>query len=94
MKIKEGTTGLISYKADKYGKFIHRPFLWDNKWQTNGIDQMHHRPLSLQERKRRTSLSKLAAAMDMAKSTLSAMLQRIESRIMNDMAEEIRRKSP
>jgi len=39
-------------------------------------------------------LSKLAAAMDMAKSTLSAMLQRIESRIMNDMAEEIRRKSP
>ena len=43
---------------------------------------------------RRTSLSKLAAAMDMAKSTLSAMLQRIESRIMNDMAEEIRRKSP
>jgi predicted DNA binding protein len=43
---------------------------------------------------RRTSLSKLAVAMDMAKSTLSAMLQRIESRIMNDMAEEIRRKSP
>ena len=31
MKIKEGTTGLISYKADKYGKFITRPFLWDNK---------------------------------------------------------------
>ena len=26
MKIKEGTTGLISYKADKYGKFITRPF--------------------------------------------------------------------
>ena len=31
MKIKEGTTGLISYKADKYGKFITRPFKWDNK---------------------------------------------------------------
>ena len=31
MKIKEGTTGLISYKADKYGKFITRPFLWDSK---------------------------------------------------------------
>ena len=29
--IPEGTTGLISYKADKYGKFIHRPFKWDNK---------------------------------------------------------------
>jgi predicted DNA binding protein len=43
---------------------------------------------------RRISLSKLATALDMAKSTLSAMLQRIESRVMHDMAEEIRRKSP
>ena len=29
--IPEGTTGLISYKAEKYGKFITRPFLWDSK---------------------------------------------------------------
>jgi|TARA_B100000424_G_scaffold121375_1_gene91807 hypothetical protein len=31
INIKEGTTGLISFYAKKYGKFITRTFLWDNK---------------------------------------------------------------
>ena len=29
INIKEGTTGLISFYAKKYGKFITRTFLWD-----------------------------------------------------------------
>ena len=43
---------------------------------------------------RRISLTGLAAKLDVAKSTLSAQLQRIESTIMHAFADEVRKRSP
>ena len=43
---------------------------------------------------RRVTLTALAARLDVAKSTLSAQLQRIESTIMHAFADEVRKRSP
>ncbi len=43
---------------------------------------------------RRVTLTALAAKLDVAKSTLSAQLQRIESTIMHAFADEVRKRSP
>jgi predicted DNA binding protein len=43
---------------------------------------------------RRISLTELAQLLGVAKSTLSAQLQRVESTIVNTFSEEIRRLSP
>jgi predicted DNA binding protein len=43
---------------------------------------------------RRISLTALAAKLDVAKSTLSAQLQRIESTVMHAFADEVRKRSP
>ena len=43
---------------------------------------------------RRVTLTALAAKLDVAKSTLSAQLQRIESAIMHAFADEVRKRSP
>ena len=43
---------------------------------------------------RRITLTELAIVLDVAKSTLSAQLQRIESTVHHTFAEEVRRRSP
>ena len=43
---------------------------------------------------RRISLTALAVKLDVAKSTLSAQLQRIESTVIHAFADEVRKRSP
>ncbi|DAC33318.1 MAG TPA: helix-turn-helix domain-containing protein, partial [Candidatus Poseidoniaceae archaeon] len=43
---------------------------------------------------RRISLTELATKLNVAKSTLSAQIQRIESTVMHAFADEVRKRSP